>query len=119
MGWLTFCFDAAIVTTLTLKPLALPTSCRQMSCHWDTPRPCFQRKPCSPHSSWMLRSQAAVTETLRRDWNVTGAVVFQRPGSRTPSSALVDMLMLGMCNETGEVVDSLAPLKVEWSTSVL
>jgi len=59
------------------------------------------------HSSWRPESigaawQAAVTKTLAHDWNVTGgAAVFQRPGRRDPRTALVDMLMLGMSNETG------------------
>ena len=46
-------------------------------------------------------AQAAVGKTLRRDWNVTGNIVFQRPGRRDPRTALVDMLLLGMSNETG------------------
>ena len=38
---------------------------------------------------------------MERDWNVTAAAVFERPGRRDPRTALVDMLMLGLSNETG------------------
>ena len=50
-----------------------------------------------------------MTATLRRDWNVTSAAVFVRAqnftdresdAQRSPSD-VVDMLMLGLCNETG------------------
>ena len=54
-------------------------------------------------------SQGNITLTLERDWNITDAVVFHSSEEFTnrerlkarKDSDLIDMLVLGLCNETG------------------